>query len=46
MYHLYGLTMMLLSMFKGYTIISMPNYEMNTLVKYIKTYQVNLTLLA
>ena len=46
MYHLYGLAMLLLSMFKGYTIISMPKYEMNTLVTHIKTYQVNVKLQA
>ena len=44
MYHLFGLTMMLLSMFEGHTTISMAKYEMNALLKHSKTYQVNVKL--
>ena len=44
MYHLYGSTMMLLSMFEGHTTISMAKYEMNALLKHSKSYQVNVKL--
>ena len=42
MFHSIGLMLMLTSLFEGHTIIAMRNYEMNTLLKHIKTYKVNL----